>query len=93
MSEVIPKQKNSASLGLTKRVYSAKEFHEGKVPGFKKVENPQAGDICTDGKHVGIVSGKGKTISAAEHSVVENDWGFRKDQKSRFYRYTETVGQ
>ena len=54
--------------------YSAREFYLGEVPGFTRVENPQPGDICADGKHVGIVSEKGRTISASKDRVVENDW-------------------
>ena len=75
--------------GLAQRAYSAKEIYEGELPEFRRVSKPQPGDICADGKHVGIVSGKGKTISASEKKVVENDWGFRKNAKreSRFYRY------
>ena len=87
---IIEEKSNPVTLGVTKRAYSAKEFYEGKVPGFTKVDNPMPGDICADGKHVGIVSGQGKTISATEYSVVENDWGFRKsnNRSARFYRYT-----
>jgi len=51
---------------------------------------PQKGDVATDGKHVGIVSGPGRTVSVSTRDstlpdygcVVENDWGFRHNQKS-----------
>lgn len=78
---------------------SAKEFYYGEVEGFKRVFDPQPGDICVDmgtGRvgghgHVGIVSGYKRTISASSvtGTVVENDWGFRKEENknARFYRY------
>lgn len=76
------------------REYSAKELYDGKALKFNLVKGPRIGDICTDGSHVGIVSGKGKTISASAltNKIVENDWGFRgnsgKPQPNvRFYRY------
>ena len=65
---------------------SASDWHRGKVPGFEQVHGaPQKGDVATDGKHVGIVSRPGKTVSVTTHDpkesdygrVVENDWGFR----------------
>ena len=83
-----------ARFALTERAYSAREFYLGEVPGFTRVENPQPGDICADGKHVGIVSEKGRTISASKDRVVENDWGFRSNSpvKSHFYCYTGAHG-
>lgn len=74
------------------RYPSAKEIYKGRLPNFVLVKSPKLGDIAADGEHVGIVSGKAKTISASsiEHKVVENDWGFHegKPQKNvRFYRY------
>ena len=94
LPKVIEQKKNPFTLGLTERAYGAREFYQGKVPGFTRVEDPQPGDICADGKHVGIVSGKGRTISASEDRVVENDWGFRPNSpvKPRFYRYTGAHG-
>ena len=90
--DVIEQKSNPWTLGITKTPYRAKDFYNGKVPGFVEVKNPQPGDICADGSHVGIVSKPGKTISAAKHKVVENDWGFRKNakRKSKFYRYVGT---
>ena len=76
------------------REYSAKELYDGRALKFNLVKEPRIGDICTDGSHVGIVSGRGKTISASAltNKIVENDWGFRgnsgKPQPNvRFYRY------
>jgi len=90
--KVIEQKPNPKTLGLTSVQYRAKDFYEGKVPGFVEVKDPQPGDICADGSHVGIVSGKGKTISASKDKVVENDWGFRKNAKkiSKFFRYIGT---
>ena len=77
------------------RHYSAAEIYSGRLLNFKLVKIPQFGDIAADGQHVGIVSGKGKTISASiiTGKVVENDWGFRGKDKTptpnmRFFRYT-----
>ena len=77
------------------RNFSAKEIYRGRLLNFRCVKNPKPGDIAADGEHVGIVSGKGKTISASiiTGRVVENDWGFRGKNRSpapnmRFYRYT-----
>jgi len=45
---------------------SASDWHKGKVPGFEQVHGaPQPGDVATDGKHVGIVSGPGRTVSVS----------------------------
>ncbi|WP_158285413.1 CHAP domain-containing protein [Azospirillum sp. TSH64] len=69
------------------------------IQGWVVVTDPQPGDVAAipsnaggASGHVGIVSGDGKTISATDKSVVENDWGFRDDQKGTvvFRRY---VGQ
>jgi len=71
---------------------SASDWHRGKVPGFQQVHGaPQKGDVATDGKHVGIVSRPGKTVSVTTHDpkesnygrVVENDWGFRQGDTRR----------
>ena len=66
-----------------------------KIPEGTDADTIQRiGDICTDGSHVGTVSGKGKTISASAltNNIVENDWGFRRNSEKpqpnvRFYRY------
>ena len=54
-------------------------FKYGMALKFNLVQTPRIGDICTDGEHVGIVSGKSTTISVSTltNTVVENDWGFR----------------
>ena len=71
---------------------SANDWHKDNVPGYDPVKGaPQPGDIASDGSHVGIVSGAGKTISvttanpkAPEYGhVIENDWGFRKAQEGK----------
>ena len=77
------------------RNYSAEEIYNGRLLNFKLVKTPKPGDVATNGIHVGIVSGKGTTISASTetNTVVENSWGFRTKSKKpsvgmRFYRYT-----
>lgn len=76
------------------RNFSAKEIYRGRLLNFRRVKKPKPGDIAANGEHVGIVSGKGKTISASIFTgkVVENDWGYRKDKSPapnmRFFRYT-----
>lgn len=76
------------------RELSAREFKRGMALKFNLVQTPRIGDICTDGEHVGIVSGKSTTISASTltNTVVENDWGFRGNTDRpqpnvKFYRY------
>ena len=74
----------------------ANDWYKGNVPGYDPVEGaPQAGDIASDGTHVGIVSGERKTVSVTtvgkeRGHVVENDWGFRDHQKGEvlFRRYS-----
>jgi len=70
----------------------AADWYAGNVKQFKYIGNSNGsynpGDIITDGKHVGIVSGTGTTISASTaKGIVENDWGFRKGQNCSIYRY------
>ncbi len=80
---------------------SANDWFNGKVPGWEQVdgekgERPMPGDVATNGTHVGIVSGEGKTISVTTDrtkpetygNVVENTWGFRPDNHGsmRFLR-------
>lgn len=86
---VINSRPNPKTLGITYIPYRAKDFYDGKVPGFKRVSSPLPGDVVSDGRHVGIVSGIGKTISASSktNTVVENQWGFF-EKKYRYYRYT-----
>ncbi|HKQ43851.1 MAG TPA: hypothetical protein VJS47_00500 [Rhizomicrobium sp.] len=64
---------------------------EVKIPGFRVLdrnEKLQAGDVMTDGHHVGIYvpgpKGEDMTVSAAipgrGDAVVHNRWGFRGDE-------------
>jgi hypothetical protein len=68
---------------------SANDWWSGKSGGWTQVNNSSPGDIITDGHHIGIVSGKNTSISAASSGVVvENDWGFRDaNAHIRFFRY------
>ena len=69
--------------GKTERPPTARQWYDGEVDLFDEVEKEYAegGDVCSDGSHCGIVSDLyHTTISAAEHEVVSNDWGWRKDQ-------------
>ncbi|MBE6385895.1 MAG: hypothetical protein E7048_09570 [Lentisphaerae bacterium] len=54
-------------------------FKYGMALKFNPVQTPRIGNICTDGQHIEIVSGKSTTISASTltNTIVENDWGFR----------------
>ena len=58
------------------------------VEGLKK-SLPE--DIITDGTYMGIISGPNKTLSASSltNIVVENDWGWREEQKDevKIFRY------
>ena len=73
---------------------SASDWHRGKVSGFEQVHGaPQKGDVAASMEHVGIVSRPGKTVSVTTIGpnagrVVENDWGFRDNQKTiTFWRH------
>jgi len=91
ITPVIGVKRNPWTLGMTEVQYRAIDFYEGRVPGFIRVAVPVPGDIVSNGRHVGIVSGKNTTISASSktNTVVENGWGFG-SKKYRYYRY---VGQ
>ena len=78
--------------GQSQRPYRCKEWYNEEVPNFKCIgkgiealNKSLPGDIITDGKHMGFISGYRKTISASSKvedlKVVENDWGWREDQK------------
>jgi hypothetical protein len=56
-----------------------------EIKGWVVVDTPKPGDVASDGKHMGIVSGEGTTISASSEAekVVKNDWGFRKEDEGR----------
>ena len=87
--------KTAMYIGLGRmREVSAKEWKLGHALKFNLVKKPRVGDICTDGSHVGIVSGKSTTISASSitDTIVENNWGFRGNTgvplpNVKFYRY------
>jgi RHS repeat-associated protein len=52
------------------------------LPGWPVVSGPpQPGDLIAYGGHVGIVTGEKMSISASPNGRVENDWGFRRNQK------------
>lgn len=72
-----------ATGGLLGGQYPSAEQWTKPMPGFEIVQGPRPGDIASDGKHMGVVSGPGTTISASskENKVVENNWGFRPDQQ------------
>jgi cell wall-associated NlpC family hydrolase len=66
------------------RPYLAKDYYEGKVPGTEilgkgseGLSRAQPGDIISDGRHMAIISGDGKSIHASAVGVVENNFGFR----------------
>jgi hypothetical protein len=80
---------------------SAQDWHDG-VPGFERVrteegESPLPGDVASNGRHVGIVSGTGNTVSVTTRDpdapdygrVVETRWGFRlgNSEEMTFWRY------
>ena len=59
------------------------------VPGWPVVKNPaQPGDLIAEKGHTGIVTGTNSTISASPGGVIENGWGFRRDQNSVIRRCT-----
>jgi len=83
---------------VIERPFCASEWHAGKVPQMKLVgcgadglNKSWPGDIVTDGNHVGIISGPQKTISASaiENKIVENNWGWRKENwpSVKVFRY------
>ena len=71
---------------------SAEQWANQAIPGFVTVQDPQPGDIATDGDHMGIVSGPGRTISASSRYKVvrESGWGFEPNRTRPvvFKRYT-----
>ena len=84
------------AIGLGRYRYpSAKEIYDGRLPNFVLVRNPKPGDIAADSQHVGIVSGKRKTISASseENKVVENNWGFREGKAEKYMRFYRYMGE
>lgn len=85
----------------SERPYTTKQWYNEQVPNFKYIgkgvkalEQSVPGDIITDGKHMGIISGPQLVISASsrpedENKVVENEWGWREDIKNnvKIFRY------
>ena len=83
-----------------KRPYRCKQWYAGEVPNFKCIgigkealKQSKPGDIITQGKHIGIISGFRKTISASsrsdENKVVESEFGWREDEQGivKVFRY------
>ena len=72
---------------------TASDWYNGKVPsGFTQTNNPQVGDVISDGSHVGIVAEPGETsisASSIDNQVIENDWGFRSGEDVRVWHYNE----
>lgn len=68
--------------------YSAAEWADPKVtiPKWIVTSEPQVGDVISSGRHVGIVTGVGLTTSATANGVVENDYGFRGNQRCIIFR-------
>jgi|GEM_PF-1490110 len=80
------------------QIPSAKDWYNG-VPGFERVKIAMPGDVASDGNHVGIVSGSGKTVSVSSIKgdpeygrVVERNSGFRGNEQRpvTFWRYIKT---
>ena len=73
-----------AAQGKLARPPCAIDWYNKTVPGMDFIGEGQdgknkceAGDIITDGTHMGIVAGNNQTISANSNEVVQNNWGFR----------------
>ena len=68
-----------------------------EITGWTVVTDPKPGDVVAEAHHysdatghVGIVVGDKSTVSASAlvgGVIVENDWGFRSDNKPTFRRY------
>ena len=74
-----------------KRPYVCKQWYNEEVPNMKLIgkgipalNKCWPGDIVTDGGHIGIISAPQKTISASftEGKIVENNWGWRANDKN-----------
>ena len=89
---------------IVKRPYVCKQWYNEEFPYFKYIgkgtealKKAKPGDIITNGSHMGIISGQKKTISASSkvfvNKVVENDWGWRKDERDtvKIFRYTGEI--
>lgn len=68
-----------------------------KIDGWAVVSTPQPGDVVAEAHnysdatgHCGVVTGPNLTASASSlvgGDIVQNDWGFRADNKPTFRRY------
>ena len=78
----------------TKRPPCCKDWFDEKVPGFflvgeddKGRKLSKGGDIITNGIHIGIISNsKELTISANEEKIVETNFGFSEDDKTKTFK-------
>jgi hypothetical protein len=69
-----------------------------QIEGWVVVTDPKAGDVVAEAHnysdatgHAGIVVDNGQTVSARAlvgGVIVQNDWGFRSDNKPTFRRYS-----
>ena len=50
-------------------------------------EYPRIGDVAGSGSHVGIVTEPRETTSAMADRVEKSEWGFRKGQRTVFWRH------
>lgn len=73
--------------GKDKRPPLCKDWYDNTVSGFDFIgegkdglEKSIAGDIITNGSHMGIFVGNKKSISAGADKIIEGDWGFRGDE-------------
>ena len=87
---------------IVKRPYVCKQWYNEEVPYFKCIgkgiealKKAKPGDIITNGSHISIISVQKKTISASSkvNKVVENAWGWRKDERDtvKIFRYTGEI--
>ena len=79
--------------------YNSLQWYKGEVPdidyieeGIEGLNKSWPGDIVTDGFHIGIISGPNKTIHVSEtkNIVIEDEWGWRKEDldKVKIFRYS-----
>lgn len=86
---------HNASAGLnmpaTTRDPTASEWANAnfKISGWTSVEKPQAGDVASDGNHMGIVSDLGTLISASSREGKVNETELYGMKYRRFIGLTE----
>lgn len=58
---------------------------------WTNVQFAERGDVAASGGHVGIVVAQNETVRAVtmERKILRNDWGFRADQNTTFWRYVD----